>query len=99
MRTRTVLMVAMVLALALAIPGVSRADWDDRPDPSEFEESLSPSGYWVDDATFGIEPFKLQYRVFDWTIGRRFFRNWLDESLDAMQRVAAERTEPRASVD
>jgi uncharacterized protein YndB with AHSA1/START domain len=51
------------------------------------------------DATFGIEPFKLQYRVFDWTIGRRFFRNWLDESLDAMQRVAAERTEPRASVD
>jgi len=43
------------------------------------------------DATFGIEPFKLQYRVFDWTIGRRFFRNWLDESLDAMRRVAAER--------
>jgi hypothetical protein len=37
--------------------------------------------------------------VFDWTIGRRFFRNWLDESLDAMQRVAADRTEPRASVD
>jgi uncharacterized protein YndB with AHSA1/START domain len=43
------------------------------------------------DATFGMEPFKLQYRVFDWTIGRRFFRNWLEESLDAMQRVAPAR--------
>jgi uncharacterized protein YndB with AHSA1/START domain len=40
------------------------------------------------DATFGMEPFKLQYRVFDWTMGRRFFRNWLNESLDAMRRVA-----------
>jgi len=45
------------------------------------------------DATFGMEPFKLQYRVFDWTVGRRFFRNWLDESLEAMRRVAPERAE------
>ena len=43
------------------------------------------------DATFGMEPATLQYRVFDMTIGRRFFRNWLQESLDAMRRVAAER--------
>jgi uncharacterized protein YndB with AHSA1/START domain len=43
------------------------------------------------DATFGMEPAKLQYRVFDLALGRRFFRNWLEESLDAMQRVAAER--------
>jgi hypothetical protein len=34
--------------------------------------------------------------VFDWTIGRRFFRNWLEESLDAMRRVASERTEQGA---
>jgi uncharacterized protein YndB with AHSA1/START domain len=47
------------------------------------------------DATFGMEPFKLQYRVFDWTMGRRFFRNWLEESLDAMRRVAAQRAEDR----
>jgi uncharacterized protein YndB with AHSA1/START domain len=47
------------------------------------------------DATFGMEPKSLQYRVFDWTMGRRFFRNWLDESLHAMQRVAAGRTTQR----
>jgi uncharacterized protein YndB with AHSA1/START domain len=43
------------------------------------------------DATFGMEPFKLQYRMFDLALGRRFFRNWLDESLEAMRRVAPER--------
>jgi len=43
------------------------------------------------DATFGMEPSKLQYRVFDLALGRRFFRNWLQESLDAMRRVAPER--------
>jgi uncharacterized protein YndB with AHSA1/START domain len=45
------------------------------------------------DATFGMEPFKLQYRVFDLAIGRRFFRNWLDESLEAMRRVAPQRAQ------
>jgi len=45
------------------------------------------------DATFGMEPFKLQYRVFDLAIGRRFFRNWLDESLEAMRRVAPRRAQ------
>jgi uncharacterized protein YndB with AHSA1/START domain len=45
------------------------------------------------DATFGMEPFKLQYRMFDLAIGRRFFRNWLDESLEAMRRVASERAD------
>ena len=44
------------------------------------------------DATFGMEPVNLKYRVFDWTAGRRFFRNWLEESLDAMRRVAASRS-------
>lgn len=53
MTSRVVLMVAMVLALAGAVPSVARADWDDRPDPAEFEESLSPDGYWVDEPTFG----------------------------------------------
>jgi len=53
MMSRLVLWVAMVLALAGAAPGVARADWDDRPDPSEFEESLNPNGYWVDEPTFG----------------------------------------------
>jgi uncharacterized protein YndB with AHSA1/START domain len=43
------------------------------------------------DATFGMEPAKLKYRMFDLAMGRRFFRNWLEESLDAMQRVASDR--------
>jgi uncharacterized protein YndB with AHSA1/START domain len=43
------------------------------------------------DARFGMEPSKLQYRVFDWVAGKRHFRNWLEQSLDAMQRVARER--------
>src|SRR5262249_28452166 len=47
MTSRLVLRIAFVLALALAIPGAARADWDDRPDPGEFEESLAPDGYWA----------------------------------------------------
>ena len=53
MTSRTLLLVAMVLAIAGAVPGRARADWDDRPDPAEFEQALSPSGYWVDDVQFG----------------------------------------------
>jgi hypothetical protein len=53
MIARLVLLLAMVLAVAGAVPGAARADWDDRPDPSEFEQALSPSGYWVDEPQFG----------------------------------------------
>jgi uncharacterized protein YndB with AHSA1/START domain len=42
------------------------------------------------DATFGMEPTKVQYRVFDWVAGKRHFRNWLEQSVEAMQRVARE---------
>jgi uncharacterized protein YndB with AHSA1/START domain len=42
------------------------------------------------DATFGMEPAKIQYRVFDWVAGKRHFRNWLEQSVEAMQRVARE---------
>jgi uncharacterized protein YndB with AHSA1/START domain len=48
------------------------------------------------DARFGMEPFKLQYRVFDAALGRRYFRNWLRESLASMQRVASERARTAA---
>jgi hypothetical protein len=53
MMARLGLSIVMVLALAGAMSGSARADWDDRPDPGEFEESLAPHGYWVDDAQFG----------------------------------------------
>ena len=43
------------------------------------------------DAWFGMDPGKFQYRVFDLVAGKRYFRSWLGQSLDAMQRVAADR--------
>jgi uncharacterized protein YndB with AHSA1/START domain len=43
------------------------------------------------DARFGMDPGKLQYRIFDLVAGKRYFRSWVRQSLDAMQRVARER--------
>jgi uncharacterized protein YndB with AHSA1/START domain len=43
------------------------------------------------DARFGMEPAKLQHRIFDFVAGKRYFRTWLLQSLEAMQRVAGER--------
>ena len=40
-----------------------------------------------------MDPQTFRYRVFDAFAGRRFFRNWLEESLDAMRRVAAGRAQ------
>jgi hypothetical protein len=53
MITRLLVCLAMVFALAGALPGTVRAEWDDRPEPAEYEENLSPHGYWVDDPGFG----------------------------------------------
>lgn len=39
---------------------------------------------------FGMEPPGLGYRVFDATMGRMYFRRWLNESLEALSRRAAE---------
>lgn len=43
------------------------------------------------DACFGLDPLTTKLRVFDLVAGKRFFRRWLEQSLDAMQRVAQER--------
>ena len=43
------------------------------------------------DARFGMEPAKFQHRVFDLVAGKRYFRSWVRQSLEAMQRVASER--------
>ena len=40
------------------------------------------------DARFGMEPAKLQSRVFDLVAGKRYFRAWLRDSLAAMQEAA-----------
>jgi len=47
------------------------------------------------DARFGLDPVTTKMRVFDLVAGKRFFRRWLEQSLDAMQRVAqAESRQP-----
>jgi uncharacterized protein YndB with AHSA1/START domain len=55
----------------------------------QFALTEAQDGTFVD-ARFGMEPWKLQYRVFDLVIGRRYFRSWLEQSLDAMERVCRE---------
>jgi uncharacterized protein YndB with AHSA1/START domain len=42
------------------------------------------------DASFGMEPSKLKYRMFDMVVGRRYFRSWLEQSLEAMQRACGQ---------
>jgi uncharacterized protein YndB with AHSA1/START domain len=44
------------------------------------------------DGRFGMEPRHLQHRVFDLVAGKRYFRRWVEKSLDAMNRAAAERS-------
>lgn len=43
------------------------------------------------DARFGMEPPTAKMKLFDAFAGKRYFRRWLEQSLDAMQRVASER--------
>jgi hypothetical protein len=39
------------------------------------------------DVTFGMEPLGAGYRMFDATFGRRFFRRWMIDSVDALGRT------------
>ena len=41
------------------------------------------------DAEFGLDPQTIGTRVFDHLAGKRYFRRWLEESLDALERVVA----------
>jgi hypothetical protein len=43
------------------------------------------------DGRFGMDPADLGHRVFDIVAGKRYFRRWLEKSLDAMEDAAAER--------
>lgn len=45
------------------------------------------------DARFGMEPPTARMKIFDAVAGKRYFRRWLEQSLDAMQRVARQRTQ------
>jgi uncharacterized protein YndB with AHSA1/START domain len=48
------------------------------------------------DARFGMEPPTARMKLFDAVAGKRYFRRWLEQSLDAMQRVARERATVRS---
>ena len=43
------------------------------------------------DGRMGMEPQDLSKRVFDAVAGKRYFRRWLEQSLDAMRDTAKER--------
>jgi uncharacterized protein YndB with AHSA1/START domain len=45
------------------------------------------------EAEFGMEPAGLMYRAFDATVGRMYFRRWLEQSLEALAK--ATRPAPR----
>jgi Polyketide cyclase / dehydrase and lipid transport len=40
------------------------------------------------DARFGMEPLTTKTRIFDAVAGKRYFRRWLEQSLEAMQEAA-----------
>jgi hypothetical protein len=46
------------------------------------------------DVEFGMEPIGLGYRIFDATLGRAYSRRWLDQSLAALEEVAARPDRP-----
>ena len=51
--------------------------------------ALTPAGTGTFvEARFGMDPATTRLRVFDAVAGKRYFRRWLEQSLDAMQRVA-----------
>jgi Polyketide cyclase / dehydrase and lipid transport len=49
------------------------------------------------EAEFGMDPHGIGDRVFDLVAGRRYFRRWMEQSLDALQKAArAELASPAA---
>jgi hypothetical protein len=44
------------------------------------------------DAEFGLDPHAMRTRVFDLVAGKRYFRRWLEESIDGLRHAAREET-------
>ncbi len=42
------------------------------------------------DVEMGMDPVNTRFRVFDATLGSLYFRRWLDQSLNALEEVAAD---------
>jgi uncharacterized protein YndB with AHSA1/START domain len=43
------------------------------------------------DVEFGLDPQTMRTRVFDVVAGRRYFRNWLEQSIEALRSAAHEK--------
>jgi hypothetical protein len=43
------------------------------------------------DVEFGVDPQTIRTRVFDVVAGKRYFRNWLEQSIEALRTAAQER--------
>lgn len=73
---------------------------EQRDDLKEIRMSCQLTGmyahWWLtaaQDGTFvelemGMDPRRLGDRIFDLTLGRRYFRSWAEQSLDALREVA-----------
>jgi hypothetical protein len=46
------------------------------------------------DVEFGMEPERLPHRVFDRLAGRRFYRRWLEQSIEGLRRAAQRESSP-----
>jgi uncharacterized protein YndB with AHSA1/START domain len=49
----------------------------------------SQGGTFID-AEFGVDPETVRVRVFDIVAGRRYFRHWIEQSLDGLRAAARE---------
>jgi hypothetical protein len=55
-----------------------------------IETDVSQGGTFID-VEFGLDPKTTSVRVFDAVAGRRWFRQWLHESVEALRAAARER--------
>jgi hypothetical protein len=78
---------------------------EDRDDPRRLHVRCVNTGTFVRfdltsarggtfaDGEMGMDPDGLQYKVFDAVIGRRYFKSWLGQTMEALEEVAKKRAE------
>ena len=51
----------------------------------------SAQGGTFAEGEMGMDPARIGYRVFDAVIGRRYFKSWLGQTMEALEKVARDR--------
>jgi polyketide cyclase/dehydrase/lipid transport protein len=76
---------------------------EDFDDARRFHITCVDTGAFVDislaearggcfvDALAGVDPKSLGFKVFDAVAGKRYWRRWLEQSLDAIRKISGER--------